>query len=300
MSQAARSQSGTAAPDPGPRAWRATADAQVHVWDKAALRNAVPTLDGQPSLSSRVVTPEDVLAWLDANGVRRAVLVPRNFAGDDQSVALAAAREHPDRFGVMARVGLGDPGQADRIRTWRDEPGRLGVRLNFSTAEPAELLDDDGLDWVWTAAESGGVPVAIYPPRRVERIAVIARRHPELRLLVDHLGLANGTRGPDLGPEIDRLLLLAEYPNVAVKASALPAFGPVDDPCAPVPELFDRLLAAFGAERVFWGSDATRLTCSYEQAFEQAVASLAHRRPDEVDLVLGRGLCAWLDWPLDS
>ena len=37
----------------------------------------------------------------------------------------------PGRFAIMGRIALDKPDRAARCPTWRDQPGVLGVRLNF-------------------------------------------------------------------------------------------------------------------------------------------------------------------------
>ena len=58
----------------------------------------------------------------------------------------------------MARIDLDKPDRATRLPTWRDQPGVLGVRLNF-LGGAGKWLTDGTADWFWPAAEKARLPV---------------------------------------------------------------------------------------------------------------------------------------------
>jgi L-fuconolactonase len=95
--------------------------------------------------------------------------------------------------------------------------------------------------------------VLISPAQLEESVDWIAR-HPASRIVIDHLAR------PDLssdGPELvlDRLARLAEFPNVWVKLSALSELSQEPYPHRDTAVWTRRALAAFGPERLMWGSD---------------------------------------------
>ena len=53
---------------------------------------------------------------------------------------------------------------------------------------------------------------------------------------------------------------------------------------------------AFGARRVFWGTDLTRLPCSYRQALTLFSEELPWLSAADKEWTMGRGVCAWLGW----
>ncbi len=55
----------------------------------------------------------------------------------------------------------------------------------------------------------------------------------------------------------------------------------------------ERVLSAFGSERVFWGSDVTRLPVSYAEAIDFVAVALADRPSIDLENVMGRGLLEW-------
>jgi hypothetical protein len=69
------------------------------------------------------------------------------------------------------------------------QPGVLGIRLNIA-AEPAGWLTDGTADWYWPAAEKAGIPVMFLTTGQTHLFAAIAGRHPQLALIIDHMGIS--------------------------------------------------------------------------------------------------------------
>ena len=59
------------------------------------------------------------------------------------------------------------------------------------------------------------------------------------------------------------LLALAKYPNVAVKTTGQPGYAEDDHPFRSLHPHLHRCFDAFGPERMFWGTDITRMPCSW-------------------------------------
>jgi len=87
-------------------------------------------------------------------------------------------------------------------------------------------------------------------------------------------------------------------PNVAVKASALPAYSSHDYPYYNLHPYLRRVFEAFRPRRMFWGTDLTRLPCTYRQAITLFTEELPWLSGDDQEWVMGRGICDWLGWPL--
>ena len=60
-------------------------------------------------------------------------------------------------------------------------------------------------------------------------------------------------------------LALAKYPNVAVKATGQAGYAEDAYPFRSFHKHLHRCFDAFGPERVFWGTDITRMPCSWRQ-----------------------------------
>jgi len=266
-------------------------DAQVHVWGANTPERPWPTGRSAPH-RPQPFSKDDLLKEMDAAEVARVVLVPPSWEGDRNDLALEAARLHPDRFAVMGR-----PQAAARsLSDWRDQTGMLGLRVTSNTAE-ARALFDDPADWVWNEAERAGLPVMVSPSGLLPQVDRIAGHHPELKLVVDHLALLRAKDNAAFD-DLPKLLRLARLPNVAVKASALPAYSSHDYPYYNLHPYLRRVFDAFGPRRMFWGTDLTRLPCTYRQAVTLFTEELPWLSAADQEWVMGRAVCDWLGWPL--
>ena len=170
-----------------------------------------------------------------------------------------------------------------------------GFRLLFNTPELVELLRGGSIDWIWPLAEERNISLMILAYESNDVLKRVAEQHPRLRLVIDHLGMTSGVGGPQFHEGIERLLTLASYPNIAVKATALPLYSEDEYPHLDVLGQIRLVIDTFSADRVFWGTDLTRLRCSYRKAVEM-MSHLEWKDQHEVELVMGNAILNWLDW----
>jgi predicted TIM-barrel fold metal-dependent hydrolase len=275
------------------------ADAQVHIWTwETPERPWPPIVDPTQSRPHKPepITTEVMLAEMDAAGVDRAVIAPPVWEGVRNDYALAAARRYPERFAVMGRVDLNDPASAKLVPTWREQPGMLGFRYAFHRPLIRPLLVEGRIDWLWREAEKAGTPIMLFA-RQTDLPVVrgIAERHPDLRLVVDHFALTGG-KDDEAFRDFDELLKLAPLPNVAVKASCLPHYTTDAYPFRALHPYIRRACDAFGPKRMFWGSDLSRLPCTYREAVTMFTEEIPWLEGEELESVMGRGLCEWIGW----
>jgi len=57
-----------------------------------------------------------------------------------------------------------------------------------------------------------------------------------------------------------------------------------------------RLDDAFGPARMFWGTDITRMPCSWRQCVTMFTEELPWLSGRDLELVMGRAACDWLGW----
>lgn len=274
-------------------------DAQLHLWPEES-----PEHPWAPGGRERVHRPEpftheEAVALMDGAGVDRAVIVPPSWLGDSPHYALEAVARHPGRFAVMARIALDRREEsAVLLPSWRDTPGMLGVRLTFMMKERA-WLDDGTADWFWPAAESCGLPVMVHAPDGKEKILAVARRHPGLTLVIDHMGLSmDVAREGRLAEAIAGTVRFADCPNVCVKLSSAPNYSGEAYPFRDMAPHIKSVVEAFGPERCFWGTDVTRdwNKCSYAERVTHFTETLDFLDADALDWIMGRAVVERLGW----
>jgi predicted TIM-barrel fold metal-dependent hydrolase len=233
-------------------------------------------------------------------GVDAAVLIPPSWEGNRNDLVLEAAADYPNQFAAMGRVPLDDPDICEMLATLRSTPGMLGIRVTIGKSGVRSWLSNGIADRAWSAAEAAQIPVMAFIPGTAHVFAGIAARHPGLQLIVDHAGFPSR---PDYAPVdevIGDVLALAEYENIAIKASALPLYVREGYPFPSLHDSIRRLVDAFGPERVFWGGDPTRLppTCTYREAVDLFASDVLDLSVGERELIMGRALMQWLKWEI--
>lgn len=273
-------------------------DAQVHIWAADTPERPWP-----PGTASRAHRPvplghEGLLVEMAEAGVGRAVLVPPSYEGDRNDLVLAAAGAHPDRFAAMGRIAVEDPASAAQVKDWRRQPGMLGIRLTFHLPVQKKWLEDGTADWFWPLAQAEGIPLMILPTGTVPAMGVLAERYPDLRIIIDHCSLHRVLGEPPHldHDEIAKLVALARHPNIAVKASSMPLFSSDSYPFRDVHDTIHRVFDAFGPDRTFWGSDVTRMPCSYRQCVTLFTEELPWLHGKDLEKVMGQALRKWLRW----
>jgi predicted TIM-barrel fold metal-dependent hydrolase len=96
-------------------------------------------------------------------------------------------------------------------------------------------------------------------------VGQIAERHPGLRLLIDHLGIPLRKKDDEALVNLADLVALTRHPNVALKASAAPGASSEPYPYRNIHDYRHAVYDAFGPSRMFWGTDITRMPCTWQQ-----------------------------------
>jgi predicted TIM-barrel fold metal-dependent hydrolase len=246
-----------------------TIDAQVHAYERDHPgRPWAAALAGPPE-----VTGDEMVAAMDAVGVDGAVLVsPFTMYRYDASYAVEVHRQHPGRFGLVKPVDPTDPGVEGTIAGWVATPGAVGIRLMLNrdvSSDPA----DPGINRVLAAAARRDVPVNLLCSGRLGQVDQLARRNPDTRLVIDHLGLRQPSEPPapaEPWADLPKLLPLAAHPNVAVKISGAGTLSHEPFPYRDIWDPLQRVFDAFGLDRCLWGTDWTRAVklLTYRDAVE--------------------------------
>jgi len=271
-------------------------DAQIHIWG-----SGLPSNQAHRQVTS--FSAAEAIALMDEAGVDAAVIHPPSWDAGSSALALAAVREHPGRFAIMGKLPLDQPDSRDRLARWRDQPGMLGLRYTFLSDPARRRLHEGALDWLWAAAEQAGVPIAALATDSLEELGRIAARHPGLRLTIDHLGGRGGTttlKDAAAMTHMPALLKLAKLPNVAVKATGAPGYSSEAYPFPAMHVWLRQIYDAFGPQRMFWGTDITKMPCSWRRCVTMFTEALPWLDAADRRLVMGDAVCAWWGWQREA
>lgn len=272
-------------------------DAQVHIWEVDRPDRPWPQPPRNEPQLPNGFSAALMVEQMDDTGVDRAVIVPPTWIGENNATAIEACDAFPGRFAVMGRF---DPMRSDAqeaLFSWTRQPHMLGIRMTFRVPPYDTWLDSDAIDHFWDACERYGIPVMCLVPDEAHKLERIAGRWPGLTLVVDHMAANLSATGDEAFANIDGLLDLAKYANVSVKTSSAPCFSAESYPFSDLYSYLKQIYEAFGARRMLWGADFTRLTSTYSDCLLHFQEGLDFLTEEDKEWVLGKTAATVLGWP---
>jgi len=268
-------------------------DSQIHIWQNGKMS---PHHRQDSSFLA-----EDALKEMAAAGVDGAVIHPPSAFGEAaNTLAVEAVRKHPDKFCILGHFDLKSPDREKIVAHWRERPGMLGFRYTFSEPHQKSWWTDGSLDWFWKACEKENLRIGLLASGgNIKAFGKIAERHPGLKMHIDHIGRGGGRadlKDDALYANLDEMLALAKLPNVAVKLSGAPSTSSQPYPYRNIHPYLQRIIEAFGSERCFWGTDITRMPCSYRQCVTMYTEEMPWLKGRDLENVMGAAFVKWLDW----
>ena len=282
-------------------------DAQVHLWEAHRPdRPWVPEEVGNTVIIAGVgarphrekpLEAAEMTGLMDQTGVSRAIIVPPAMVGNKNLTALEAVANYPGRYGIMGRFDPEEANARERLETWLTQPGMLGIRMTFHKPKWSRWLADSSIDWFWAACERLGIPVMVLMSEQLEVLDRLATRHPDLKLILDHMGRKSALRDDTCFADLDILLALARHKNLSVKVTSAPGYSTHSYPFKNIQPYLRRIIEGFGPQRSMWGSDVTRLPCTYAQCVSLFTEELDFLKGDDHAMVMGGALARVLNWP---
>ncbi|WP_426321986.1 amidohydrolase family protein [Microbacterium sp. E-13] len=269
-------------------------DSHMHVWDRGRAR--YDWLAGQSPQIDRDVDFEEIEPTLARYAIDGVVLVQSADNAADTANMLATADAQPRVLGVVGWAPLEDPAAAaSRIADLRADPRIVGVRnLVHDRADP---------DWVVRPGFDAGLALladchlpfdyVTSSPDALRHLVHIGEKHPELTIVIDHLGKPPiGRDGAAHDAWVTRLAAAAANPRVVAKISGLYAStGPLDGwTDADLERAVDAALEIFRPERLMYGGDwpVSSLAGGYSRVWT-SLRTVLERALDQRDLALVLG-----------
>jgi L-fuconolactonase len=231
-------------------------DAHQHYWhpgrgDYGWMPKDDPTL-------SRPYGPADLAPDLAASGIERTVLVQAAPSVEETEYMLGIADATPHVAAVVGWVDFERPEARATLERLKGHPKFRGVRpMVQDIADDAWLLRED-IRWAFEALVELDLTFdALGFPRHLANFLGVAKRHPELRMVVDHC------MKPRIAePSVEGFRFWAEgMSRIAGETGAFCKLSGLVTEARPgwsVDDLrpyAEHVLAVFGPERVMWGSD---------------------------------------------
>ena len=206
---------------------------------------------------ARPVTFRQMIAAMDNADVEKSALVQASTCyGHDNSYLADAVAAYPDRFTGVFSVDVLAPDAPDRMREWARR-GLTGMRLfmfGSTVSEQAPWLDDPKTYPAWECAAELGLSICLQmAPEAIPQAINMAKRFPNVRIVIDHGGRATLSDGPPYRAASPQLGL-SQYPNIYLKLTPR-VFEQAASGKATPDTFFPLLVSEFGAARLAWGSN---------------------------------------------
>ncbi len=234
-------------------------DIHTHVVSPDTRRYPLQPLGGTQSdwSSERPTTDEMLIAEMDAAGVSQSAVVQAATAYSYDNTCLAdAVAAHPTRFTGVFTIDLHAPDAAAAFTRWT-KAGLTGMRL-FTTGSTspgqAGWLADPATFPIWEMAEEAGIPVCLQMrPEGAPFLRTLLGRFKRVPIILDHLARVSLAGGPPY--DAARWLFdLADHPNLYLKLTSRTVEQASEKGSTPA-DFFPRIVAAYGADRIAWGSN---------------------------------------------
>lgn len=283
-------------------------DTQVHTnalgpdWGNAAPQVMVERgITAMDAVGVHAVLVDEYTGW-DAGGrILPGTVLPNGAMRSTTTYSETAVRMYPGRFAYIGRVDPRDPEADALMKAKRETPGLVALRMvALPNSHDMALFKSGGYDHYFALAEELRFPVFCmivgHTPAVIEPLV---KRHPKLQFILDHCGTwIREPIGTSRGAQLPLVFEMARHPNVALKWSQAPRNVSVQPfPYADAMDHLKDAIAAYGAERVMWGSDttATQVHHSWAQSLLHILGSERLSESDKQWILAGSARRI-LDW----
>jgi len=229
-------------------------DAHQHFWRVGENGFSWPT----PDLATihRDFGPADLAAVGAPVGLTGCVLVQSQPDERDTDWLLELATDEPLVLGVVGWVDLASPDAPARIARLSQNPKLRGLRPMLQSLDDDAWIAAPGLDPALDAMVAHGLSLdALVLTRHLPHLLTLARRRPELAIVIDHGAKPPIAVGDEDGAWARGVAALAAQPQVFCKLSGLLTEAAPGQGVQALSPYVAHLVAAFGPERLMWGSD---------------------------------------------
>jgi L-fuconolactonase len=271
-------------------------DIHPHAISADRARYPREPLGGKASVWSeeRPASAEQLMQYMDEAGVARAAIVQASTCyGYDNSYLADVVAQYPQRYTGVFSVDMLAADAPERIRYWH---GRQLSGLRLFTAGStmvgqADWLADPRSFPAWDEAAALGLPVCVQMRAAgMPQLRVLLARYPQVRIVIDHMMNTPMPSGPPY-PEADPLFELAAHPNVTLKLTPMTVRNSRGGLATPE-TFFPRVLQAFGARRIAWGSNFPTNAGTLKALLEDSLDALAWAPADDLEWIFNKTACA--------
>jgi L-fuconolactonase len=268
-------------------------DAHIHLWnlERGGYRWLTPEL----APINRTIEFDDFARHLEATPVDGAIVVQSDESDADTDYLLDTAASHREILGVVGWLPLTSPARTgERLDQLSADRAFRGVRVGINMEPDADWLMRDDVRASLELVEARDLPFEVVSVRRrhLELVPELSERHPQLRMVIDHLSQPPIRKDDSwIAGWRTNLARAAANPNVYAKVSGLtPASGALDDWTAEDLRPFvEYAFEQFGPDRLMFGTDwpVSELAGGYLKVWEELSSLFDGLAPADRTALLG-------------
>lgn len=266
-------------------------DIHPHIIADDPVRYPTGPLRGKQSAWSaeRPQTFEQLVAEMDAAGVAKAAIVQAStYYGFDNSYVADSIAKDPKRFTGVCTINVFAEDAIQTLEGWLAR-GFSGLRIftGGATHGTDENLLADPRSWpVWEYAAANNVPICVQTaPVGLPNVVKLLERFPNTTTVLDHIGRPKLDDGPPY-KDAQSLFDLARYDNLVLKLTPR-SFTLAESGLSTPEAFFPALVAAFGADRIAYGSNLPANEGPMTMLIDQAKRGLASLSDADQAKILG-------------
>lgn len=266
-------------------------DAHFHCWELA--RGDYGWLTPELGPIYRDVTVADWQREAAPHGIIGGVLVQAAPTEAETQFLLRQADANPAVLGVVGWVDLLAPDAPERIRRLAAHPKLKGLRPMLQDIADPEWILQPALEPALRAmAECGLVFDALVKSVHLPHILTLAKRHPDMRIVIDHAAKPDIAHG-EWQPWADAIARVAAETTAMCKLSGMLTEAEPSPESGAVHRWASHVLASFGLERVVWGSDwpVVETAASYSDWWNEAQDLLGSFELSQRESAVGGNAC---------
>ena len=250
-------------------------DAHHHFWNPARGDYGWMSPDNQTLY--RPYGPADLASARATCNVTQTVLVQAAPSVEETEYMLGIADATPHVGKVVGWIDFEDPSHRAHLERLSKHPKFSGVRPMVQDIEDDDWLLRSDIQWAFEAITELDLTFdCLGFPKHLANFHTVLTRFPGMRTVVDHCmkpQLRDATPA-NFNHWADGMQRIADETNACCKISGLVTEGdtPAQWNVTAMQPYTDRLIAAFGPDRLMFGSDwpVVRLRCEYEDWVERA------------------------------
>ncbi len=203
---------------------------------------------------------------LKHHGITQTVLVQAAPTIEETEYLLGLADATPWIAAVVGWIDFTDPDHRRHLERWSRHTKFRAVRPMLQDIPDTAWALREEFDWAYRALQEYDLHFEFLgTPRHLDTAAALIRRYPDLRVVLDH-ALKPQIRDHAFEPWASQMTELARQTTAVCKLSGLVTESRPGWTLADLKPYVDHVIAAFGPDRVMWGSDwpVVNLNASYD------------------------------------